>query len=306
VKLEQKYLKLEVHLEFRGQLARLWFMRSGDVATLEQRLNALMQNADVPGLALAAIRQRDIVYTGGFGVANRSSKTLIAPNSVFEAASLSKLVVAYATLQLCAEGLLELDGSISSLLGVRIDGQLKSVTLRYALSHTSGLPNWLADGEAPRTYFAPGSRFSYSGVGYRLIQQVIETVTGQPLAAYLESNVLRPLLMNDSSFIWRPDFNLRAATGHDSHGQATQKLQPLEAHAAFSLHSTAADLARFVIATMQPDSFAHRMFEAQVAVGDSAPWHPDWPRAEIQTFPNVYSVSHVCEVPSHKHGERCE
>ena len=263
-------------------------MRGGDSVTLEQRLNALMQNADVPGLALALIHQREMVYTGGFGVADQASGKLIWPNTVFEAASLSKPVVAYAALQLCAQRLLELDSSISSLLGDGSDLQLKGVTVRHALSHTAGLPNWLADGEAPRTHFASGSRFAYSGVGYRLIQQVIETVTGQPFNKYVEQHVLRPLFMNDSSFIWRADFDQRCATGHDSHGQAVQKLQPLEAHAAFSLHSTAADLARFLIATMQPDSFAHQMFEAQVAVNDSASWHPDWPRAETETSANVF------------------
>ena len=267
-------------------------MRGSDT-TLEQRLKALLFNADVPGLSLASIRQNEIAFTGGFGVAEQSSGTLVTPDTVFEAASLSKPVVAYATLKLCSHGLLELDSLITSFLGNGFDSQpsdvqLQRITVRHALSHTSGLPNWLADGEVLRTRFAPGSRFSYSGVGYCLIQRVIEAVTGQPFAEYVEQNVLQPLLMNDSSFIWRPDFDLRCATGHDSRGQPVQKVHPLEANAAFSLHSTAPDLARFLIATMQPDSFAQRMFDAQIAVGDSAPWHSDWFRADIQAFPNVF------------------
>ncbi len=275
-------------LELRGQLARLWLMRDGDRATLEQWLKALTQSADVPGLALAAIRQRELVYTGGFGVAKRASGTLVSPNTVFEAASLSKPVVAYAAMQLCAQGLLELDSSVSPYLGIGSYGQLSGVTVRHALSHTSGLPNWSADGAALKTRFAPGSRFAYSGVGYRLIQRVIENLTGQPLAEYIERNVLRPLAMNDSSFVWRADFEHRCATGHDSHGHAAQKLQPLEAHAAFSLRSTATDLARFLIAALRADSLAQNMFQAQIAVNDSASWHSDWPRAVIQTSPNVF------------------
>ena len=263
-------------------------MRASDTISFERHLNALIRKADVPGLSLALICRNEIVYTAGFGVANQSSGTLVSPDTVFQAASLSKPVVAYAILQLCNRGLLEIDGLVTSFLDQSFDAQLDGVTLRHALSHTAGLANWLADDAAPRTYFAPGSRFSYSGVGYRLLQRVIENLTGYALEEYIAQHVLRPLSMNDSSFVWRPDFDLRCATGHDSHGQPTRKDRPLEAHGAASLHSTAADLARFLIATMRPDSFARKMFEAQVAVNDCAPWHPDWPRADPQLFPNVF------------------
>lgn len=266
-------------------------MRASNTATLEQRLKALMHDLAVPGLALAVIRQHQIAYVGGFGVTNLSQEMPVLPETIFEAASLSKPVVAYAALQLCAQGLLELDSPLISLLGnqpVR-DAQLQGVTLRHVLSHTSGLPNWLADGEAMRTHFAPGSRFSYSGVGYALLQRVIQTITGQPLAPYVERHVLRPLSMNDSSFVWRPDFDARCATGHDSQCQPVQKLHPLEAQAAFSLHSTAPDLARFLIATLRADDLvAQAMLSAQIAVGDSASWHSDWPRTDIQTSASVF------------------
>ena len=265
-------------------------MRASNTATLEQRLLALMHTFAVPGLALAVIRQNQIAYVGGFGVTDLFRATPVLPETVFEAASLSKPIVAYAALQLCAQGLLELDSPLISLIGNQqaCDAQLQGITLRHVLSHTSGLANWLAEGEAPRTHFAPGSRFSYSGVGYGVLQQVIEAITGQPLALYVERHVLRPLSMNDSNFIWRPDFDGRCATGHDSQCQPVQKLHPLEAHAAFSLHSTAPDLARFLIATLRADSVAQAMLTAQVAVGDSAPWHSDWPKTDIQASASVF------------------
>ena len=255
---------------------------------LEHTLPALMARHGVPGLALAVIEEATLAWAGGFGVADRATGRPVTADTVFEAASLSKPVVAYAVLGLARFGALDLDANLTALPGPEGFTALEGVTARRVLCHTSGLPNWLPDGEAPKPRFAPGSRFSYSGVGYRLLQRAIEGLTGQPLAGFLEREVFGTLQMADSSFVWKPDYDHRCATGHDAHGEPAPKSRPAEAHAAFSLHSTAPDLARFVIATMRPDGLGALMLEPHTAVNDDAPWRPGWPQATVQPDARVH------------------
>ncbi len=245
-----------------------------------------MQKFAVPGMAVATLEGARLRWTGAFGVMDAASGPPVSPATIFEAASLSKPVVAQGVLQLRDLGILELDAPITRYLSeAGLDPSLKLVTVRQLLSHTSGLPNWLADGETLKTHFIPGSRFSYSGVGYRLLQRILEAVTGQDLAGYLEANVLRRLGMNDSSFVWRPEYDSRCGTGHDANGQPVPKLKLLEAHAAHSLHSSAPDLTRFMVATMRNP---FDTLEPQIAVNDDPPWRPGWPHEKVQTSDSVF------------------
>ncbi len=115
------------------------------VADLEQYIPARMQAARVPGLAVALVRDNQIVWTKGFGVANTLTQRPVISTTAFEAASNGKVVAAYIALQLVAEGKLSLDEplhpyfdetswSFSSEYGDKI-------TLRHLLTHSSGLSN---------------------------------------------------------------------------------------------------------------------------------------------------------------------
>src|ERR1043165_9457464 len=94
------------------------------------------------------------------------------------------------------------------------------------LNHTSGFPNELHPGERLGFAFTPGTRFSYSGVGYSLLQQIIERVSGLPFEEYMERNVFHPLGMSSSSFIWRKDYEGRKANGHNAAGKPTAIRKP--------------------------------------------------------------------------------
>ncbi len=138
-------------------------------ANLEKIVPRLMRDGDVSGLSVALIKNGEIVWHRGFGVKNAETKEPVGDDTVFEAASLSKTVFAYAVLKMVEDGKLDLDAALSEYLPapyIENDARLNLITARRVLSHTTGFPNWRASGKPLQIYFTPGERFSYSGEGF--------------------------------------------------------------------------------------------------------------------------------------------
>jgi CubicO group peptidase (beta-lactamase class C family) len=102
-----------------------------------------------------------------------------------------------------------------------------------------------------KVYFQPGSRFSYSGAGFLLLQKTVERVTGQPLNDTVFQLVFKPLKMYSSSYVWEPVYDRREARGYNDLGDADAIRRPLAARAPSTLHTTALDYARFAIAAIR-------------------------------------------------------
>jgi CubicO group peptidase (beta-lactamase class C family) len=195
-------------------------------------------------------------------------------DSVFQLASISKSVTAWCVLRLVEQGLLDLDAPVEPRLtrwrwppsAFDDDG----VTVRRLLSHTAGFSVHGYPGLPPETPLPtleeslegdnggsgpvrllqpPGVGFLYSGGGYSILQLLVEEVTGETFADHAEREVLRPLGMTRSAFVWRDD--LRAATA-GAYGAAGQRLPNylFAEQAAAGLYATGPDLARFVAASM--------------------------------------------------------
>jgi CubicO group peptidase (beta-lactamase class C family) len=150
-------------------------------------------------------------------------------------------------------GLINLDGPLSRYLPepyISGDDRINRITARIVLDHTTGFPNWRPRDQPIRIFFMPGEKFSYSGEGYVYLQKVVERITGKPLNDLMKETVFAPLGMSASSYVWRADYDRLSATGHNLGGGAVKKGKPSQANAAASLHTTALDYARFVIAVM--------------------------------------------------------
>ncbi len=148
-----------------------------------------MESFVIPGLSIALVKDADLFWAQGFGVKSTLSGEAVTTETVFSAQSLSKPAFAYAALRMCQTGLLDLDTPMADYLPepyLPDEPRLKSITMRHVLSHTAGFPNWRPNGQALRLMFNPGERFSYSGEGYVYLQRVIEHLSGQSLAQYME------------------------------------------------------------------------------------------------------------------------
>lgn len=237
------------------------------IESLEKDIPDLMKKADIPGISAALIRNGKIVWSKGFGVKNAETNEPVTNETIFEAASLSKVVFAYAVLKLVDEGKIDLDVPLNKYLGnnydVGEDSRLNLITARRVLSHTGGFPNWRANGSKTLPInFTPGEKFSYSGEGFVYLSKVVEKVSGMQLEDFMQKTVLYPLKMTNSSFRWQDKYDTTAVYRHDSLGKKLFRNQSKDVNAAASLRTTAEDYAKFVAALLNGKGLKKKTFEA--------------------------------------------
>lgn len=227
-------------------------------ASLGEVLKTLAQEHKVCSVAVAVVRAGKLAQTETASGCPGVSQTI--PDGIFQAASLSKPVFAYAVLKMAEKGKIDLDAPVMRYLpqgyshrpypflssaeaksNLVTDPQLSVVTVRMLLNHTSGLPNW-SDGPL-RFDFAPGGRWQYSGEGYVLLQRAAETITQMRLDALMDGYALGPLSMRDSSYLWRADFAARFQRGDNGQGETLTFSEPI---APATLYTSATDYGRFI------------------------------------------------------------
>src|SRR5262245_2655833 len=224
------------------------------IARLEKIIPLLMKEGTVPGLSIALAQNGELTWHRGFGVKNVKTNEPVDDDTVFEAASLSKPVFAFAVLKLVDAGKFDLDKPLNQYLpgnyDVGDDPRLGQITARRVLSHTTGFPNWRSQG-ALKIYFTPGDRFSYSGEGFVYLAKVIEHVTGEKFNDFMKRMVFDPLGMVNSSYVWQESYETLKTFSHNSVGEVAGRNKPSEPNAAASLNTTAQDFGRFVSAILK-------------------------------------------------------
>jgi CubicO group peptidase (beta-lactamase class C family) len=212
----------------------------------------LITEASVPGMASAIIRDGRLDGYVCCGTRSAQAPTPVDEHTVFDGASLSKPVFAHAVLQLVDQGCLSLDAPLGEHLPnyVSADDRVSLITAQHVLSHSPGLPNWRNADIPLKTYFQPGERFSYSGEGFLYLQKAVEAITGEKIHALIDRLVFQPFAMGRSSFIWDWRFDTNRAYPHDAFGRPALGGKLGEGNAAWSLQTTAADFARFLLGVL--------------------------------------------------------
>ena len=230
-------------------------------------IEKLLSKGEIAGMAISIVKNGRVQRTKSFGWPNAALKTQIGNDTIFEVASLSKPVVAYGVLQLVDRRLIGIDDPASKYIDspeLRDDSRWKTLTIMMLLDYTSGLPNELRPGEKLSFSFTPGTRFSYSGIGFLFLQQIVEKVTRLSFEQYLETAIFKPLHMTSTSFVWRDDYDTRKANGHDNIGRPTAIRKPMVPKAPSSLHTSAADYARFLAAVLGRSGLSASRWKAMV------------------------------------------
>ena len=229
-----------------------------------------MERYGVPGCSIALIEEGKIAWTKAYGQAKKGIP--LSTETLFQTGSFTKSITALASLILVDEGKLSLNQDINTQLRSwkmpeNSYTAFNKVCLKHLLSHTSGcniiafdgychtasLPSLqqILDGNTPaqnppiRVGAIPGSAISYSGGGYVVVQQLIEDATGLPFSSFIESRILKPLKMKNTTF---DDKAKNLASGHiDTTRVIEGDFRRYPEKAASGLWSTPTDFAQFLI-----------------------------------------------------------
>jgi len=243
-----------------------WKTLSGEARTAGQSrvfLRRLLDHSGAKAVSVAVVQEAKVVYHDVVGVVDPKIKQAVDEQTVFRGASLSKPVFAYLVMKLAGEGILDLDKPLVQYLGrplpeypdyrdLKADDRYRLLTARIILSHRSGFPNWRIMNPGGRLdfKFTPGERFKYSGEGYRLLQMVLEQITGKPVNDLAGEKVFVPLGMANTSYLWERRFDGNFAVDMNSDlGPLIQRTKTVP-NSAGSLLSNAADYAAFLAATV--------------------------------------------------------
>ena len=233
-------------------------------------LDEALKLLNIPSASVALIDEGRIAFASAYGKD-------ATPETLYQAASLSKFVAAVGAMRLVEDGTLDLDQDVNAKLtswhvpSNAFDATHK-VTLRGLLSITGGIgvPGFLGyetgaplptltqilDGAPPAnsppvTVIAvPGSAYHYSGGGYETAEALMQDATAKPFPQLMQDLVLRPMGMTDSSFDQPPSaaFAARAASGHFSDSKELPgRWHVFPEHAAAGLWSTPTDLAKLLV-----------------------------------------------------------
>jgi len=255
-----------------------------------------MKYFHVPGVSIAVINNANIEWARGYGVLEMNRNQTVSPDTLFQAASISKPVSAMTALRFAEQGKLNLDSDVNRFLSSwqipeNEHTEKNKVTLRGILSHTAGLtvhgfqgygfyaevPSLLQilNGELPANSapicvdVAPGSNFRYSGGGYTVMQQILEDISDKTFDELLQTEVLDKLNMHSSTFEQPLPMQLRekAATGHVGAGVPIKgKWHTYPEKAAAGLWTTPTDLANFAIEIMKScENRSNKILSASMA-----------------------------------------
>jgi CubicO group peptidase (beta-lactamase class C family) len=256
----------------------------------------------VPGLSIAVINDNTVEWAKAYGSLDAETGKPVTAESIFQAASTSKLLTAVLVLHFAERRKLDLDADVNLYLkSWKIPDndftREKKVTLRLLLSHQSGLPmtNFghdekagiptliqVLNNESPArnkpavVEFVPGSRWQYSNIGYDVLQLFLQDISGRSFATIARETLFEPLGMNSSTFEYplTPALHPREARPHDDQGVAREPSLPPTALAHGGLMTTPSDLARFTIEQMRAyqgksslvlsQSMTHKLFHKEL------------------------------------------
>lgn len=218
-------------------------------------LLALLADAKVPGAQIVYSKKgKQEIYN--LGIINAESNEPVTSATVFQAASLTKVVAAYAILRLVDRGEFDLDRPLIEYVEyerIKDDPNAKLITGRMVLSHTSGFPNWAISPSDPRldetplkTNFKPGTEWSYSGEGFYFLQKALEANTEKNIEMIIYDEVLKPLKMESTFLTGLKRLVNVQAYGHDAEGNTGNRRAFPQANIAYTLLTTAEDYDKFI------------------------------------------------------------
>ncbi len=260
-----------------GVMATREDVQPQELKTLEDFVDGVMAQQiashEVAGATIAVVRKGNLLFARGYGFANVDAGVVVDPEeTLFRPGSVSKLFTWAALMQQVERGRINLDEDINSYLDFTIppfEGQ--PILVRHLMSHSPGMSDiggisvqtveeltpyreWIKT-HIPERLWAPGTEISYSNYGVALAGYIVERVSGEPFADYVEKHIFTPLDMASTTFREPLPAALepRMANGY-KFKDGRLEAEPFELFSnimpAGSGTSSATDMARFMMAML--------------------------------------------------------
>lgn len=279
-----------------------------DELDMKARIGEILNRHPAVGLAVGVVRNGSLEFFYGHGVADVESNTPITEDTVFRIASITKTFTGIAVMQLCEQGIVDLDAPANDYLRayrlIPAKASFGPATVRHLLTHTAGVgeelhpldvlrPDYgesvelgrpvpsLAEYYRPglRLVAEPGTRFLYGDHGIATLGQIVEDVSGKPLDRYFREHIFEPLGMADSDLVRSDRVRAHLATGYKllSTGPVAVTDREMVTAAAGSIYSTTRDMALYMAALLGGGANEHGsvLKPATLAIMFESHYQPD-------------------------------
>lgn len=271
--------KAKLQIEQKIQSVETGLFDFASQSNLKLSLIDEMANKNVPGVSIAVINDNKTEWAKGYGILKAGTSNPVTKETVFEAASTTKMFTTVIILNLVEKALIKLDEDVNKYLkSWQIPDneftQKQKVTLRLILSHQAGfnrpeggfsneegkVPTLLevikgegpAKNQAATIEFVPGTKWQYSNISYIVLQLLIEELTGKTFLQVANEIILNPLKLKSSTFLYplTEGLNKRKAETHDQQGNPQGHGLHPSAFSHAGLITSPSDLAKFVTELM--------------------------------------------------------
>lgn len=301
-------------------------------AAIDASIGALYKPNE-PGATVIVVKDGKTVFRKAYGLADSATGKPMSADMSLRLGSITKQFTATAILMLAEEGSLALTDDITRFFPDYPTGDRK-ITVEHLLTHTSGIvsytskPGYVTSMAQDLSVagmidsfkndpleFEPGTRYSYNNSGYFLLGAIIENVSGQPYAKFVEQRIFTPLGMTNTAYEGFERGKAPRALGHSRDGQAYGRSAPLsmtQPYAAGALVSTVDDLARWDNAItagrlLKPASWKRAFTPYTLADGTSTGYGYGWQVGQVLGTPTIAHgggingfLTYAQRLPEHK------
>ncbi len=231
-----------------------------------------LERENIAGAVISVVKDGKVLFAKGYGYSDVEKKNPVSVDgTLFRPGSISKLFTWTSVMQLVEQGKLDLDKDVNTYLDFKVPATFaQPITLRNIMTHTTGFEESVKelfvpeDGKTiplkdylpnhiPKRIFPPGATPAYSNYAATLAGYIVERVSGRPFNEYVTENIFKPLKMPHSTFTQPLPNELKPlmSKGYKTGSEKSKPFEIIVPAPAGSLSSTAADLARFMVAHLQ-------------------------------------------------------
>lgn len=265
-----------------------------DAATISQIddfIKTYQRYYEIPGVSLALIKDGKLVYHQTYGVRNTFTREPVDSNTLFEAASITKPVFAFAVQRLAERGVIDLDRPLylyQPYPDIAYDERYKLITAKHVLTHRTGFPNWRwmnSDGKL-NLKFTPGTDYGYSGEGFEYLKMVVEKITGKKVEQVLQEEVIQPAGLYHTFFSRNDSLRRMVANGHFNMLPNYDEL-PAFPGMAYSMHTEAKIFTRFMLYLLEQKGLNAQSYDRMFSKQSDFRYDPGDKRPKVPSYMGI-------------------